>query len=358
VDRLADVIAGQAATSVDPDAYLRGLVNKARLPQKFRLQVLGRKFPDLGLGTRDLIRWAAERGVNPADPRFTTLGSLLDPVLQEVGADQAADLVAVMITERLVRAADVREAMAAQYQVPVPVAGLDSMTSTPVLGVDDDDGDEAVLQRLVPATPDLLDVGFLAEAIRRAASVCRVELRDGTAVGTGFLIDPGLALTNQHVADAEDPADLRLRFRCLSAAEGVVVGLDRTQPVAASSPVDALDFAALRLERPLGEEEGVQPLEIVVPPTPGRGAPLSILQHPNGGPLKLAITANGVVKAGADGATLRYVTATAGGSSGSPCFDEDWRPVAIHRAERATLFGAVREGVLLARIREQLGHLL
>ena len=44
-----------------------------------------------------------------------------------------------------------------------------------------------------------------------------------------------------------------------------------------------------------------------------------------------------------------------GGSGGSPCFDEAWQPVTIHRAEQARLFGAVREGVLLSRLHAELG---
>jgi hypothetical protein len=53
-----------------------------------------------------------------------------------------------------------------------------------------------------------------------------------------------------------------------------------------------------------------------------------ILQHPKGGPLKLAVGA--VDKLNANHTRLRYDTKTDSGSSGSPCLDAKLNLVALH----------------------------
>ena len=58
--------------------------------------------------------------------------------------------------------------------------------------------------------------------------------------------------------------------------------------------------------------------------------PLLIAQHPDGSPLKLALDTEGVTSVNANGTRVRYATNTEGGSSGSPCFNIDWKLVALH----------------------------
>jgi Trypsin-like peptidase domain len=347
VERVARILASQAANADQPGAYLRDLIKSSVLPDKFRNQVLGKTFANLDVDSRDLVRWADSKGINPADPRLTALGSIIYVLLDDVGLDLAADLVAVMVVNRLIRQSALLGELISKYQVPVAATHMDDAFPLPkAVGLAADD-DEAELQRLTPGPPDLLDVGFLTFAIRRAASVCRIERPDETAIGTGFLVGPDLVLTNKHVVDAAGTVDLRLRFRYTSMAGGTQLRLSLDEPVARSSPVDELDFAALRLARPVGADDGIEVIEPGEMQSPLRGDALSILQHPGGGPIKLAISANGVVGTFPQRSTVRYVTAAAGGSSGSPCFDESWNLVAIHRAERATIFGSVREGILI-----------
>lgn len=358
VARVAGVLAEQAAVADDPRAFLRDLVQRTPLPSSWRLQVAGKQYADLLIGTRELVRWAAAKGVNPADPTRTALGSLISTVLGDVGSDIAADLVAVAVHYDMVRSS-ARADLVRQFQVPSEgVTGGDAF-SVPV--PDDGSGDDvasAVLQRLAARAPELLDVGALATAIRRAAGVCRVETVSGRPLGSGFLITPVIALTNRHVMEAARGEELVLRFRCTSTTEGVLSTLDPDEPVPRWSAVSDLDVAALRLVAPPAPDAGVEPITLAVAPEPVAGDDLSILQHPAGGPMMLALTVNGVVGTRDGGRTVRYATSTAGGSSGSPCFDEQWRLVAIHRAERATMFGAVREGVLIARVLDFFADLL
>ena len=66
--------------------------------------------------------------------------------------------------------------------------------------------------------------------------------------------------------------------------------------------------------------------------------------------MKVALSSNGILKVARENGKMQYVNRTAGGGSGAPCFDEQWRVVGVHRAERSKAFGAVREGILLESI--------
>lgn len=355
VNRVAEVLAMQAAVADDPAGYLRDVVHRADLPQSWRLQVLGKRFGDLASGARELVRWADARGVNPSDIRFTTLGSLVTPVLDDVGPDIAGDLVAVIVARRLFQDESLLADVRAKYLVPTALRPLAPAFQVPSLDLANE---EFELQAIRAKEPELLDVGFLAAAIRQSASVCRIETLTGEAFGTGFLVAPKFALTCQHVVERAGTAELQLRFRCTSEARGLVVELDHTRPVEQCSSVTELDFALLRLAHQPDMKRGVRTIDLRSIPYPKPGDALSILQHPDGGPMKLAITANGVVRINSERSIVRYQAATSGGSSGAPCFDEQWRIVAIHHAERATLLGAVREGVLMEDIRTRIADIL
>jgi len=61
---------------------------------------------------------------------------------------------------------------------------------------------------------DILQITFLHRAIEAARSVCRIRVRGEVpgpaAFGTGFLVAPGVLLTNHHVLDTPDTANLSL----------------------------------------------------------------------------------------------------------------------------------------------------
>ena len=65
-------------------------------------------------------------------------------------------------------------------------------------------------------------------------------------------------------------------------------------------------------------------------PVPRPNDGITIVQHPRGGPLKLATNPNGVVGVSADGRLLYYNVNTEPGSSGSPCFDAHLDVMALH----------------------------
>jgi hypothetical protein len=88
--------------------------------------------------------------------------------------------------------------------------------------------------------------------------------------------------------------------------------------------------------------------------TPKLKAGLSILQHPQGGDMMLAPSSNAVAHIDPENGLIQYLTRTGSGSSGAPCFDDQWEVAAIHHAERSLTFGTIREGILISRIQERI----
>jgi Putative DNA-binding domain/Trypsin-like peptidase domain len=63
---------------------------------------------------------------------------------------------------------------------------------------------------------------------------------------------------------------------------------------------------------------------------PTNGSSLAIMQHPEGGPLKLSLNTESILGFDSHTGRLMYRTDTQPGSSGAPCFDFDWQFVALH----------------------------
>ncbi|MBB5045470.1 hypothetical protein HNR60_000199 [Rhodopseudomonas rhenobacensis] len=212
-----------------------------------------------------------------------------------------------------------------------------------------------------------VDIAVWRERMARVeGQVCRIEFNN-QAMGTGFLIGPDVLLTNYHVMERPltgalpvEQVACRFDYKVLSddsRSEGTVVRLHSTEwkidaapyskaeadsePDRVAPTADELDFAALRLARPVGSE----PIDKAAPPGgPKRGwvglpktlaplaphMPLLIAQHPDGSPMKLAFDTDSVIGLSGEGRRVRYATNTEFGSSGSPCFDIDWTLVALH----------------------------
>jgi V8-like Glu-specific endopeptidase len=85
---------------------------------------------------------------------------------------------------------------------------------------------------------------------------------------------------------------------------------------------------------------------------PGMG--LIIVQHPRGGPMKLAIDTKAVTEVTANQTRVRYRTNTEPGSSGSPCFTMGWELAALHHSGNPELQARYNEGVPLDTICDQL----
>jgi len=238
----------------------------------------------------------------------------------------------------------------------------------------------AGLERLVREDGGFADWGlWVARFTDIGRQICRIEYPTGVDLGggTGFLVAPDLVLTNFHVieplhAGKIDSRKLVCRFDfALGGPPTTAVPLATDWLVDHShySPHDAgdrgglpdpdhLDYALLRLDRPLGEQKSAGEdarrgwIEVEAAPSPPAvGSIVFIGQHPKLEPLKLAVGA--VLGGNGNGTRLRYDANTDHGSSGSPVFSVGLRPVALHHGgdpDYSKLMGDFNQGIPIARI--------
>ena len=155
--------------------------------------------------------------------------------------------------------------------------------------------------------------------------------------GTGFLVSPTLLLTNHHVlptlAEARGVgANFLHEHRSSGLNRGPIFALE-PDTFYLSDP--DLDFALVAV-RPVGDDgtslSAFRSLPLIA--TTGKilvGHPVSIIQHPNGGPKQYATTQNKLLDVLETG-FVHYSTDTMPGSSGSPAFNVHWELIALHHS--------------------------
>jgi len=140
--------------------------------------------------------------------------------------------------------------------------------------------------------------------------------------------------------------------------EGTQHEIARNDWLVSYSPVRDLDVALIRLAEKVGETETdgtqrgwVDLCEANHQPLPGTA--VAIMQHPEGGPLKIAMSTDAVIRLDPNLQRLFYRTDTLPGASGAPCFDIDWRFLAMHRGHSFE-HGNYNEGIPIAAIADWL----
>lgn len=200
---------------------------------------------------------------------------------------------------------------------------------------------EIGLERILQGN-DLDSINYLAKGTAAARSVCRIQLRDPRSnllgYGSGFLIGPGLLMTNHHVfgkpADAANSiADFDYELD-VSGQERVPVRFG-FEPGKFFYTNDRLDFSVVAVA-PTSlsgnaqlEDWGWLPLS----GAPGKADPgeyLTIIQHPSGQMKQVCVRENKLLKYVGD--FLWYNTDTTAGSSGSPVFNRFWQVVSLHHS--------------------------
>lgn len=218
-------------------------------------------------------------------------------------------------------------------------------------------------------TIDFVGVEFLSRGRLAANAVGRVVFRSGRAQGSGFLVAPGLFLTNHHVIGSE------------AAAGQMVVEFDyENDDAGGQRPVTAFEFdpgACFVFDPTSGLDFALVAIGSVVAGTKSIGAfgylPLSdasdkhmlgeianIIQHPQGRPKQLVVRENNLISRDETAQVLHYLADTEKGSSGSPVCNNDWEPIALHHwgepaLELTDMFGQplrsdVNEGVRISAI--------
>lgn len=188
--------------------------------------------------------------------------------------------------------------------------------------------------------PDDLQASWFLPAganVRRAVAYVESNSGGNWSAGSGFLVSPGLFLTNQHViADAVAAASTQITFDREAGEDGTmrpttVYALDPSK-LAIFSLEEELDYAMVAIGQRISGSAG--PAEFgycVLSDRPDRhviGMNVNIIQHPNGLPKMIAVRSN-VLQFRTD-RTLLYETDTEHGSSGSPVFNDAWELIALH----------------------------
>ncbi|MBR1271063.1 DNA/RNA non-specific endonuclease [Bradyrhizobium sp. AUGA SZCCT0222] len=197
------------------------------------------------------------------------------------------------------------------------------------------------LERIIQGN-DLDSINYLAKGMLASRAVCRIQLKDARSnlVGyaTGFMIGPGVLITNHHVFGkpgdaANSVADFDYEFD--------VAGTERESVRFAFQPDrlfytnDKLDYSIVAVA-PMSHSGGRDLSDwgwLPLSGEPGKGDPgeyLTIIQHPSGQLKQVCVRENKLLKY--VGNFVWYMTDTTPGSSGSPAFNRFWQVIALHHA--------------------------
>ncbi|MFF5761872.1 trypsin-like peptidase domain-containing protein [Streptomyces tanashiensis] len=202
---------------------------------------------------------------------------------------------------------------------------------------------------------DTVPYEFLHGGIRAGASVALLRIppyESGAPLlpsyphgGTGWMIAPGLLVTNHHVVMARSwesgvrpyVSDEDLRLQALMSrsrfdfVEDAAAAPEATAGELAAWDV-ALDYAIVRLSADQDERPTLRVATRPLLVGERQRVPVNIIQHPGGLPKRVALRNNLVYRA--DEHDILYFTDTRGGSSGSPVCLDDWTVVGLHRGTR------------------------
>lgn len=208
-----------------------------------------------------------------------------------------------------------------------PFVGVSYQAARPVL-----EGAEA-LELILDASSSLLPFHFLRTGDRLGRAVVKLLRSDGAA-GTGFLVAPGILLTNHHVLPDVATASAAIALGNYEAAPpGATLG----RPASVPLDPDTLFVTNAELDFTFCGVRGLDFLGSIAlrrnSLSVDASETVNIIQHPRGRPKEVALRDNRVVKS--DCVVVQYACSTEPGSSGSPVFNNAWEPVALHHASVA-----------------------
>lgn len=195
-----------------------------------------------------------------------------------------------------------------------------------------------IAQERIIGSRDMVDLNYLEVAVAVSRAVARIRV--GSGAGTGSLVGPRILMTNHHVIpSAQDgrSAIAQFDFQEDSAREPLPVQAYALDPDLFFLTDETLDFTLIGVAeksergRMLSDYPWLRLIE-----SPGKvekDDAVNIIQHPRGGFKQVALRNNTVIEIpGGKPAFLYYTTDTEPGSSGSPCFNDQWDVVALHHS--------------------------
>lgn len=236
-----------------------------------------------------------------------------------------------------------------------PTAGLAAASAAPIEASEQESKRERFLaadgQRPTPreqeamlGTNDLLDVNFLDRCTLVSQAIGRIDARspDGRVRATGFLIAPGLLMTNHHVfPDREVASSGSIEFGYRYDVAGEITGTTRFDLAPDSFYVadEELDYAVVAVKPTslTGREEIDDFGYLRLHPESGKVRErefVTIIQHPEGQPLQIALRENQVTRLETGSHFIQYEADTAHGSSGAPAFNDSLQVAALHSSGR------------------------
>lgn len=187
------------------------------------------------------------------------------------------------------------------------------------------------LEKIVPGYNNLQQLSWLREGLRISQTVGRVVTQD--CLGTGWLISDELLLTNNHVIDKQPASGTCwIEFNYEVDWRGTQMPVDRYEITDLLKTNAALDYSILSVKGRPGQKYGYNNIFDAKRPALSSSAthyPV-IIQHPRGEFKQIALTDNTLITM--DDTFVWYTTDTEPGSSGSPVYDQLWRPFALHHA--------------------------
>lgn len=184
-------------------------------------------------------------------------------------------------------------------------------------------------------TIDFTPISFLERGKRAARAVGRVRLPNG--YGSGFIVAPGLFLTNNHVLTSEQVAansTVEFDYELDLADNPSAVTRFNLDPASCfvCDRIENLDFTLVAIGT---RHSGQHSLETfghcrlsAARDKHAIGEVVNVVQHPQGRMKEVVLRENMLV-ARTD-TTLLYMADTEPGSSGSPVYNNQWQPVALH----------------------------
>lgn len=214
-----------------------------------------------------------------------------------------------------------------------------------------EDLNEELVKEVVLGTRNFLSIEFLERGLDAAKRVGRILIKAGGTIrprGTGFLIAPGILMTNEHVLRSREQAEacsIEMEYEQNSFGPAVRPQTFRLDPGRLFLNDAELDFAVVAVEKQNAQGGNIEtygwfPLngmqgKIAITANDY----LNVIQHPLGREKEVVIRDNRLLdlkasesESGDLGPFLHYQADTEKGSSGSPVLNDQWEVVALHHA--------------------------